>query len=271
MTNDSHSKEQVTRRFVSDAHPSSSSGSQERVTKRFDEDRATKQFEESKAAPRGEYIPDGEIIAEKYRILGQLGESGQAELYRCLDEVKNEIVVIKLYKRFSPKEDVIKRLKGMHHPDLVHIEKYDSWAGRFYEVMEYCEGGSMAENMPYDETDLRNYLEEIIEGLNYCHTQGIIHRDIKPANLLLRTPSKQDVVITDFGISSIVESVPIDQMSGFTKTFGLRTQEYSAPELFGQGAISPKTDYYSLGITLMHLLEGRLPFDDIGNDEKLMR
>jgi len=122
-----------------------------------------------------------------------------------------------------------------------------------------------------DETDLRNYLEEIIEGLNYCHTQGIIHRDIKPANLLLRTPSKQDVVITDFGISSILESVPLDQMSGFTKTFGLRTQEYSAPELFGQGAISPKTDYYSLGITLMHLLEGRLPFDDIGNDEKLMR
>ena len=65
------------------------------------------------------------------------------------DERTGARAVVKLYRHnLSPKQGVLQSLLGLRHPDIVSIQDYGTWAGRFYEAMEYCEGGSMADAMP---------------------------------------------------------------------------------------------------------------------------
>ena len=128
--------------------------------------------------------------------------------------------------------------------------------------LEYCQGGALSDSMPYTEERIREFLSEIVSGLNYCHQQGIIHRDIKPNNIFFRAASKQDIVIGDFGISSLLET---EEKVHRTQTYTFLTMDYAAPELLGNNEVSPKTDYYALGMTLIHLYQGRSPFPDMDN------
>ena len=82
----------------------------------------------------------GNQIADRYRVqAGPLGGiSGEAEIYRCLDERTGSQVVVKLYRHnMAPKQEVLKGLLGLNHPDIVSTKDYGSWTGRFYEAMEY--------------------------------------------------------------------------------------------------------------------------------------
>lgn len=212
-------------------------------------------------------IKKGELVDDRYRVNdGPLGKyTGEADIFKCIDEITGQTVVLKVYRyNIFPKKDVLNQLTGLNHPDIVSLKAYGTWSGRFYEVMEYCEGGSLDVFMPFSEEELTTYLQEIINGLNYCHDQGIVHRDIKPSNLFFRNHGKKDLVIGDFGISSILEN---REKVRRTTTFSFITIDYTAPELFGkEKLVGPKTDYYALGITLIHLLTGDSPFQ--GWDEK---
>ena len=202
----------------------------------------------------------GDTIADRYLIEeGPIGRSGEAELFRCRDGEDGSTVILKLYTyNITPKEDVLDKLLNLDHPDIVRMKGYSTWANRFYEVMEYCEGGNLSDHMPLTEEDLTACLQEIISGLNYCHVQGIIHRDIKPNNLFFRHSGKRDLVIADFGISSVVQ---YGEKVRITGTYRNLTLDYAAPELLLNKIVSPATDYYALGITLIHLVTGVSPFN----------
>jgi len=213
----------------------------------------------------------GSQIADRYRVqAGPLGGiSGEAEIYRCLDERTGSQVVVKLYRHdMAPKREVLKGLLGLNHPDIVSIKDYGSWTGRFYEAMEYCEGGSMADVMPLSEQQLREHIGQIINGLRYCHLQGIIHRDIKPNNLFFRDAARNESVLGDFGISSMLDSD--NEGVRVTQTATNLTLDYAAPELLDGHKVGPKTDYYSLGVTLIHLLLGHSPFRNMSNTDILV-
>jgi serine/threonine protein kinase len=213
----------------------------------------------------------GNQIADRYRVqAGPLGGiSGEAEIYRCLDERTGSQVVVKLYRHdMAPKQEVLKGLLGLNHPDIVSIKDYGSWTGRFYEAMEYCEGGSMADVMPLSEQQLRRHIGQIINGLRYCHRQGIIHRDIKPNNLFFRDAARNESVLGDFGISSMLD--PGNEGVRVTQTAANLTLDYAAPELLDGHKVGPKTDYYSLGVTLIHLLLGYSPFRNMSNTDILV-
>ena len=213
----------------------------------------------------------GSQIADRYRVqAGPLGGiSGEAEIYRCLDELTGSQVVVKLYRHdMAPKREVLKGLLGLNHPDIVSIKDYGSWTGRFYEAMEYCEGGSMADVMPLSEQRLREHIGQIINGLRYCHRQGIIHRDIKPNNLFFRDAACKESVLGDFGISSMLD--PDHEGVRVTQTATNLTLDYAAPELLDGHKVGPKTDYYSLGVTLIHLLLGHSPFRNMSNTDILV-
>jgi len=213
----------------------------------------------------------GSQIADRYRVqAGPLGGiSGEAEIYRCLDELTGSQVVVKLYRHdMAPKREVLKGLLGLNHPDIVSIKDYGSWTGRFYEAMEYCEGGSMADVMPLSEQRLREHIGQIINGLRYCHRQGIIHRDIKPNNLFFRDAACKESVLGDFGISSMLD--PDHEGVRVTQTAANLTLDYAAPELLDGHKVGPKTDYYSLGVTLIHLLLGHSPFRNMSNTDILV-
>ncbi|MGD8590354.1 MAG: serine/threonine-protein kinase, partial [Chromatiales bacterium] len=210
-------------------------------------------------------------VVDRYRIeAGPLGGiSGEAEIYRCLDERSGLPVVLKLYRHnMAPREEVLKHLLGLNHPDIVSIKDYGTWSGRFYEVMEFCAGGAMADAMPLSEIELREHIPQIALGLNYCHRQGIIHRDIKPSNLFFRDTEHRDSVLGDFGISSILD---VDKAGvRITQTAANLTLDYAAPELLDGHSVGPQTDYYSLGITLIHSLLGHSPFLGMSNTDILV-
>ena len=240
----------------------------ERATERFaegGETRATARFggEEGAAAPRIAHpssLGAGDVVADRYEILeGPIGEpTGEAEVYRCADRENGQVFALKVYHdKAAPKEAVLQSLLSMRHPDVIALHGYGTWAGRLYEVMDYCAGGSLADHMPIGEAELRVHLREIARGLRYLHEAGIIHRDIKPNNMFFRGLDKENLVIGDFGVSSMLEAPGKVRR---TTTAGFFTLDFAAPELIDGKEVGPKTDYYALGVTLLHLLEGRSPF-----------
>lgn len=205
-----------------------------------------------------------QVIDGRYRILEQqpvLG--GEADLYTCHDEQSGKKVVLKLYRvSVEPKEEVLERIRGLEKDDIIEVLDFGRWNGRFYEVTEFVEGGSLEELAPFSEEEIvSNILPQLLNGISYLHRNGIIHRDIKPANLFFRDREQRDVVIADFGISSLIRG---EARLRFT-TYG-GTNVYMAPEAYTgdpstrEVILDRKADYYSLGITLMHLLAGTHPF-----------
>ncbi len=200
------------------------------------------------------------VIADRYRVVaGPLGiHSGEAEVFRCQDEAEGREVAVKLYRYYAtPNPEVIAELLGIVHPNIVRLFTHGRWSGRYYEVMEFCAGGVFADRMPCDEARLRACLPGLVAGLGFCHRQGIVHRDIKPNNLFWREPDCRTPLIGDFGISSYLDN---DALAKVTRSAANLTLDYSAPEFLDRHEVGPKTDYYALGITLLHLLAGRSPF-----------
>ena len=217
-------------------------------------------FEQQPDAGAGAILQPNEWVADRYRVESDFScpSTGEAEVYRCLDTVSGESCAIKLYHpRMRPKEDVLNHLLLLRHPGIVALRDYGTWKGRFYEVMDYCAGGSLDARMPFTEDRLIAMLPDLIQGLRFLHNAGIIHRDIKPSNLLFRDTEGCQPVIGDFGISSQLEGVEDVRR---TATAHFMTLDYAAPELIDGKVVSEKTDYYALGITLLHLLTGKSPF-----------
>ena len=230
-----------------------------------------------------------------WEVTGKLGTiSGEADIYIAQKDGQKGIV--KYYRSTTrPKTEIIEKLKRLNHPDIVNIFDYGIYNDRFFEIMEYAEGGALDTRnadgsyryLPLSEEKVEGICKEVINSFKTCHEKNIIHRDIKPGNIYYRTLEIEeiesgegeekktvyrgdDVIIADFGISSIMDDA---EHLHKTRT-GSRTTGYAAPEVLS-GIISPKMDYYALGITLWELLTGKDPFTlDNGkrrNDAHLIR
>jgi len=228
-----------------------------------------------------------------WEVTSKLGTlSGEADIY--VAQKDGQKGVVKYYRSTTkPKTEILEKLKQLNHPDIVNIFDFGVYNDRFYEIMEYADGGALDTRnadgsyryLPLPEEKVEGICKEVINSFKTCHEKNIIHRDIKPANIYYRTLETKeieeggekktvyrgnDVVIADFGISSIM-----DETEELHKTrTGSRTTGYAAPEVLS-GIISPKMDYYALGITLWELLTGKDPFTlDNGkrrNDAHLIR
>ena len=212
-------------------------------------------------------LPPGTLVNERYRVeKGPIGEqTGESRVYRCHDTQTSETVVLKVYHtHLSPKSKVLEELLNLNHPHLVCLLDFGVWDRNFYEVQEYCRGGSVKDLAPLPEKGVRPLLSAILKGLKYCHDSGIVHRDIKPNNLLFRDPGKKELVIGDFGISSFLEDGESEKK---TRTFMFFSVDYCSPEQLRLREVGPPSDYYSLGITLVHLLTGTSPFQGLSDDE----
>jgi len=206
------------------------------------------------------------LNGKTYEISGHIASMGEAEVYKAL--IGNQWVIIKYYfNNFSPNHEIVEKLKGFTHPDIIGLLDTAWHLNRFVEVQEYAQGGSLADCLPErDEKQLSHIVREVVEALNACHKQGIIHRDIKPGNIFYRKKGKDDVVIGDFGISS-----PLKPGESLKLTRRFLTQSYAAPELLTgintKAFIGKEVDFYSLGITLIHLWTGNDPFGNLPDYE----
>lgn len=196
-------------------------------------------------------------LREKFRIERVLPAGGaEAEIMIVAGLETGARAVVKLYRPgIQPKSGVLERVGKVAFAHVVRLIAHGVSEGVAWELMEYCQGGSLRNLMqpgPMDEALARQVLKELAGALQALHAQQVIHRDLKPENVLIRRREPLDLVLTDFGIASLREQTQV-----FTSV--ARSTLYAAPEALS-GVLEPATDYWSLGMILLEALTGRHPY-----------
>jgi serine/threonine-protein kinase len=198
----------------------------------------------------------GAVYLAKDRNLGDAPRAVKEMVEAHLDPVQHE-KAIGDFKR----ESLL--LTSLEHPSIPTIYDYfyDEPLSRFYLVMKYISGGDLASRMRgapggrIDEKTVADWGMQAADVLEYLHSRPkpIIYRDLKPANLMVDGNTGR-LMLIDFGIARWVTR----QEKGVT---AVGTMGYAPPELFS-GRVEPRSDVYSLGATLFHLLTGSDPQDN---------
>ena len=163
-----------------------------------------------------------------------------------------------------------RRLRSLSNPHIVKVYDLFEENGTAYYVMDYVDGENLSArlkrtNAPLAESEVRNYLNQILDGLEAIHNEGIFHLDIKPANIMM---DSHDVVkLIDFGASKQQSMV-----GGATMSTGISyTNGYAPSEQMAQSydKFGPWTDFYALGATVYKLLTNQDPpsVTDLSEDE----
>lgn len=222
--------------------------------------------EEAKAT----FVLGGKIYQE-IRTLSQ--SSGEAQV--LLVRNGERLAVLKLYyPGYVPEEGVLQVVWNMDFELVVRLYDYGrtvvGGVTREYELMEWLEGISLADySLRGDVAQFRRIALSAAASLAYCHNYSLIHKDVKLGNFLFRDKECTNLVLTDFGISTLV-----GEEETLHRTTQARTPLYAAPEMYdnvidGEVELTPKADYYSLGIVLFFLWLGKNPFS--GNERSMMR
>ena len=163
-----------------------------------------------------------------------------------------------------------RRLRSLSNPHIVKVYDLFEENGTAYYVMDYVDGENLSArlkrtNAPLAEFEVRNYLNQILDGLEAIHNEGMFHLDIKPANIMV---DSHDVVkLIDFGASKQQSTV-----GGATMSTGISyTNGYAPSEQMAQSydKFGPWTDFYALGATVYKLLTNQDPpsVSDLSEDE----
>ena len=163
-----------------------------------------------------------------------------------------------------------RRLRSLSNPHIVKVYDLFEENGTAYYVMDYVDGENLSArlkrtNAPLAESEVRNYLNQILDGLEAIHNEGMFHLDIKPANIMV--DSHNVVKLIDFGASKQQSAV-----GGATMSTGISyTNGYAPSEQMAQSydKFGPWTDFYALGATLYKLLTNQDPpsVSDLSEDE----
>ena len=209
----------------------------------------------------------------KYTPIRAVGKGATATVYLAESPHLPEPVAVK-HMRFDDKSRdearwnrrLIKLLKAeravsqrLDHPNIIKIFDVVIEKEEAYVVMEFFPGESLERYCGFEHLlPIHRTIGIVFKccmALDYAFRQGIVHRDIKPANILV--DEEDNVKITDFGLA-----LNVSKKSDTDSTFimGVGSPAYMSPEQIKNYPLNQKTDLYSLGVVLFHLLSGRLPF-----------
>jgi eukaryotic-like serine/threonine-protein kinase len=221
------------------------------------------------ATPQGSLMAVlGNEIAGRYRLDRRLGAGGMSTVYLALDHVLERPVAVKLLAEHLAEDDgFVARFRRealaaakLVHPNIVQVydSGHDAQANRYYIVMEYVEGQTLAQilrdrgRLPVGEAV--GIVAQACEGLEYAHRHAVIHRDVKPGNLLINPDGH--VKLADFGIAKAAEDSKITQIGSV-----LGTAAYLSPERAKGQEATESSDVYSIGVVLYQALAGRVPYE----------
>lgn len=226
-------------------------------------------------------LQPGQVLHSQYRVVRAIGKGGMGAVYLVEDlgafgryRVIKEMLqyydltrpeeVQAAHRRFEAEGRTLAQLR---HPGIPDIIAYFSEGGRNYIVMEYVEGtnllegltqvdtqGNLVRGQPYPIGDVLRWGIQLCDVLIYLAEQNppVVHHDIKPANIIIdRTTG--EVRLVDFGTAKARLMVQPGGRVGIHQSSIYGTEGYAAPEMY-QGESSPRSDIYSLGATLYHLL-----------------
>jgi tRNA A-37 threonylcarbamoyl transferase component Bud32 len=202
-------------------------------------------------------------------ILEPLPTKG-AEADIFIVEASGERRILKLYRhQMAPKIEVLQRVAEVSRRNRRCFVEFfetgfDEETGRWYEVQEYVPLGSLKDipqTIKNSPGFIARLVPEMADAIHCLHENEIIHCDIKPANVLVRSLDPLDLVLTDFGISSILASDMSQKMTGLKGT-----PMYWAPEAFSR-EIGRPCDWWGMGIVVLELLAGENPFEGMSDSQ----
>ena len=219
-----------------------------------------------------EDLESGTLLNDRYLIVKRIGGGGMGSVYQARDKrLSDRLCAVKeMIQQFSDEnqqqkavEDFLREaqlLASLDHPSIPTIFDYFIEGGRYYLVMYYIQGRDFEAEMErrggmVDELTVTQWAIQTCDVLAYIHEQNppIIYRDMKPANLML-DERRNKVMLIDFGIARFVAPT----VKGVT---AIGTMGYAPPELFS-GKVEARSDIYSLGATMFHMLTGVDPQDN---------
>lgn len=210
------------------------------------------------------------ILQSRYRVIRELGHGGMGTVYEALDQRVNCIVALKETKPGN--NDEARRafqreaslLGNLRHSALPKVMDYFSEDNGDFLIMEFIPGYDLAELLklrgnPFPQAQAMRWAEDLLRVLEYLHSQQppILHRDIKPSNLKLT--KEGEIFLLDFGLAK----GSLGQMPTLATSRSVRgyTPVYASLEQIHGHGTDARSDIYSFGATLYHLLAGVAPID----------
>jgi len=202
------------------------------------------------------------VIENRYRIVKILGSGGMGTVYLAESLSLGNLWAIKaINKKSDGNYDLLAEpniLKKLNHPALPRIVDIEQDENYVYIIEDYIEGTpldkQLQERKSFDEATVIEWAKQLCEVLLYLHGQKsnpIIYRDLKPSNIIVSSDNRVKVI--DFGIAREYKT------DSGSDTSYMGTRGYAAPEQYGTSQTDERTDIYSLGVTMYHLLTGKSP------------
>ncbi|GAC1343821.1 MAG: hypothetical protein NVSMB14_07850 [Isosphaeraceae bacterium] len=221
--------------------------------------------------------PNG-LAVGRYVILDRIGSGSMGRVYKAHHLLMGRVVALKIIapeiasnsrvvSRFQREMRVVGKLD---HPNVVRAYDADQIGNILFIVMEYVSGDSLGTRLRskgvLTPVEVADYASQAALGLAHAHDQGIVHRDVKPSNLLLTHDRKLKVL--DLGLASLMEG---DNQATFATADGIAvgTVDYMSPEQARGMDVDGRSDQYSLGCAMYHMLTGRVPFPGDSPIERL--
>ncbi len=220
------------------------------------------------------------LVVGRYVILDRIGSGSMGRVYKAHHVMMDRVVALKVIApEFASNERAVARFQRemrlvgrLDHENVVRAFDADQSGGMLFIVMEYVRGQSLGERLkrggPIPAPEMIDYAAQAALGLAHAHEQGMVHRDVKPSNLLLSEDRR--IKVLDLGLGVLIEP---DDAATFATADGIAvgTVDYMSPEqALGRG-VDGRSDLFSLGCAMYHLITGKLAFPGESQIDRLGR
>jgi len=200
-----------------------------------------------------------------YRIHNRIGQGAMGAVYKATQISMDRIVALKILREnlVADREFVrgflneARTAGKLNHPNVVRVHDFGEAGGIYYFSMEYVNGQTVEDVLERDgRIPVKRALEmtrQVADALNHAHGLGIIHHDVKPQNIMV--DRRGQVKLTDLGLARASRGKSTDDGPI------MGTPYYMAPEIARDRRYDQRSDLYSLGASLYHMVTGRVPFD----------
>jgi serine/threonine protein kinase len=207
----------------------------------------------------------------QYEILAEIGQGALGKVFKGRDIHLDKIVAIKELQLDNPSalRDEAQVLSDLRHENIVGFRQFFPNGNRWYLVMDYVEGGNLAEwvrtkklyngGLGPSLQRICSLAAQAAEGLGHAHKHNIIHQDVKPANIMVT--STEVAKVSDFGLANagaVADSTTMGSKQDPSVTFGGLTPAFCSPEQARKERLTSKTDCWSWGLSVLEMFAGGL-------------